>query len=185
MEQQIYIGGKHISYRVARSSRARTMRLTVHCDGTVALTLPKNATNTAAKRFLNEKASWLLEKVSFYERFTDTRLTRLGIRDYQRHKEAARTLVHQRVTYFAEKYGYRYNRITIRDQKRAWGSCSSKGNLNFNYKVLFLPEALQDYVIVHELCHLAEMNHSKRFWDCVVREVPNYKELRKQLHLIL
>ena len=71
--------------------------------------------------------------------------------------------------------------ITIRNQKRRWGSCSSKGNLNFNYRLHYLPQELMDYVVVHELAHRLEMNHSARFWNIVGQYDPKYREHQKQL----
>ena len=78
-------------------------------------------------------------------------------------------------------YKFEYGRVNIRDQKSRWGSCSRQGNLNFNYRLLFLNSAVRDYVIVHELCHLKEFNHSSRFWELVSRQTPDYKILRNQL----
>jgi predicted metal-dependent hydrolase len=123
---------------------------------------------------------------SFYKQFTNTSIApvfskKLGRRDYLKHKESARALVAERVLHFNKIYQHSYNKIAIRNQKTRWGSCSSKGNLNFNYKILFLPEALRDYVIVHELCHLKEFNHSKKFWDLVAVAIPDHSEVRKEL----
>jgi predicted metal-dependent hydrolase len=89
----------------------------------------------------------------------------------------AKALVHERLAFFNQHYGYSINKIAIRNQKTRWGSCSSKGNLNFNYKIIYLPPEAQDYLIVHELVHLKEFNHSKRFWDLVLETIPNCKEI--------
>lgn len=100
---------------------------------------------------------------------------------YLAHKEAARAFVHERLTHFNTLYGFSYKRVAIRNQRTCWGSCSEHGNLNFNYKILFLPPHLADYLIVHELCHLAELNHSSRFWLQVSRACPDYQALKREL----
>lgn len=97
------------------------------------------------------------------------------------YKEQARTLAHERLEYFNQFYNFTYNTVRIKSHLTRWGSCSSKGNLNFNYKIALLPPELADYIIAHELCHLGEFNHSRKFWDLVARTVPNYTELRKKL----
>ncbi len=102
-------------------------------------------------------------------------------KQYVEYKEQARELVKQRLEYFNQFYGFAFHRVAIRNQKTRWGSCSKKGNLNFNYKIALLPVALQDYIVVHELCHLQEMNHSSRFWALVAKTMPNYAQLRRNL----
>jgi len=103
---------------------------------------------------------------------------------YSEHKEAARDIVHARLQHFNQHYGYEFNRVAIRNQRTCWGSCTSLGNLNFSYKVLFLPPEVRDYIIVHELCHLCELNHSPRFWALVAEVVPDYHLHKQTLRLI-
>ena len=100
---------------------------------------------------------------------------------YLKHKQSALDIVKTRLEYFNKYYGYNWGRVVIRNQKTRWGSCSKKGNLNFNYKIIFLPQVIADYIIVHELCHLKEFNHSSRFWKLVAETIPDYQELRKKL----
>jgi len=95
---------------------------------------------------------------------------------YHRHREQAREHIAAKLAYFNQYYQLSYNRVAIRNQRRCWGSCSAKRNLNFSYKLLFLPECLRDYIIVHELCHLRELNHSVRFWAAVEEVLPDYAE---------
>ena len=95
--------------------------------------------------------------------------------------DRARREIPPRVEMFARKAGVSYGRITIRNQKSRWGSCSSRGNLNFNCLLMLAPPGVTDYVIVHELCHRIEMNHSARFWAEVERVMPDYREPRKWL----
>jgi Protein of unknown function DUF45 len=93
----------------------------------------------------------------------------------------ARAVVHERLDHFNHYYGYIYGKVFIRNTRTRWGTCSSRGNLGFNYRIAKLPNALQDYIVVHELCHLAQMNHSKDFWELVARTLPDWKARRKAL----
>jgi len=86
----------------------------------------------------------------------------------------------QKIRQFNELYGYQIGKVTIKNQKTMWGSCSKKGNINLNYKILFLPERMAEYIVVHELCHIQEQNHSAKFWDLVTKTFPDHKALRKQ-----
>lgn len=109
------------------------------------------------------------------------RLRKQGRVKFLQHKEEARALVMERLKYFNQEYNFEICRIAIRNQRSRWGSCSKKGNLNFNYRVTLLPPEVADYIIVHELCHLGEFNHSKRFWALVAKTIPNYLQIRKKL----
>ncbi|MCX6717401.1 MAG: M48 family metallopeptidase [Candidatus Taylorbacteria bacterium] len=102
--------------------------------------------------------------------------------EYLKYKDQAKIFVINKVTELNKNYGYKINRITIRNQKTRWGSCSKKGNMNFNYKIVLLPDKLAEYIIVHEICHLGEFNHSANFWNLVAQTVPDYKEKREELH---
>ena len=106
---------------------------------------------------------------------------RRSTRHYSKNKETARGIITEKVKKYNEIYQYRLGRISIRSQKTRWGSCSKSGNLNFNYKILFLEEPLADYIVVHELCHLQELNHSQKFWNLVAQVFPNYRQIRSEL----
>jgi len=103
---------------------------------------------------------------------------------YAEHKEAARQLCRVRLDHYNEHYKLQFNRLSIKNTRSRWGSCSSKKNLNFNYRIVFLAPELQDYLIVHELCHLAQMNHGPNFWALVAEQVPNYKQCVAQLRAV-
>lgn len=103
---------------------------------------------------------------------------------YLEHKESARRLVHERLEFFNQHYLLTYYRVAIRDNRRSWGSCSSKQNLNFNYRLIHLEPELVDYVIVHELCHLLEMNHGANFWALVSQTIPDWRQRRRLLKKI-
>lgn len=96
----------------------------------------------------------------------------------KRYRNAARAQFENRVAYYHPLTGGHFTSITIRDQKSRWGSCSSRGTLSFNYRLIFAPPAVLDYVVVHELCHLTHMNHSRDFWNMVGTIMPDYKARR-------
>lgn len=105
-------------------------------------------------------------------------------RDYLKYREVARGIVHERVKHWSTIYNLTIRKITIRNQRTRWGSCSKNGNLNFNYRIAHLPTHLVDYLIVHELCHLKEFNHSKAFWDLVGENIPDFRKLRSELRAV-
>ncbi|MBU4082699.1 M48 family metallopeptidase [Patescibacteria group bacterium] len=106
------------------------------------------------------------------------------VRVYLANKERALDFVYARVALYNEIYNFNFNRISVKNQKTRWGSCSEKGNLNFNYRIVLLPIEMADYIIVHELCHLGELNHSPKFWNLVAKTMPNYLEIRKRLFFL-
>ena len=114
-------------------------------------------------------------------KYRRVRVKTIPSKHYLEHREVARGMVHERLEYWNGFYNLKYNRVSIKNQKTCWGSCSGKNNLNFNYKIIFLPQPLMDYVIIHELCHLKEMNHSRAFWGHVAKTVPDHKEKRRHL----
>lgn len=106
---------------------------------------------------------------------------RVAILQYLKYKEVARGIVHRKLEEFNKIYNFKYNKISIKNQKTRWGSCSRSGNINFNYKIALLSDRLADYIIVHELCHLGEFNHSKNFWNLVEKTIPDYEQRREEL----
>jgi predicted metal-dependent hydrolase len=117
-------------------------------------------------------------------RMRPRRRVRGSVSHFNAHRALARAHIQERLTYWSAVYGVTYGQVAIRNQSSRWGSCSKKGNLNFNYRIAFMPAHLLDYVIVHELCHLTEFNHSENFWNLVARAVPEYKKIRNELRTI-
>ena len=168
-----------ISYELKRSARARCMRLSVLQGGSVVVTAPSFACIEAIETFVNKHVAWIARAV---RRMAHYKLLPVsGRRAYLVNREAARAFIHERVAHWRVHYGFIHGRIAIKDTRRLWGSCSRKGNLNFSYTLLFLPHELADYIIVHELCHLNEHNHSPRFWALVARAIPDYSSRRREL----
>lgn len=119
-----------------------------------------------------------------YRRRRRRTVTAVSKKAFEEHKAEALRIAVERVEHFNQHYGFTVGMIRIKNQATRWGSCSKKGNLNFNYKLALLPSALQDYLIVHELCHLGEFNHSRSFWALVAQMIPDHVELRRQLRQI-
>src|SRR3989344_1866196 len=167
------------SYSLKRSRRSKYMRLRVQAGGTVIVTVPFFSTAGVMEKFILNHRTWIERAVARMSAFKPLPVS--GHRAYLKHREEARVFVTERIAYWNRAYGFSYGRIAIKDTKRIWGSCSRKGNLNFSYALLFLPRELADYIIVHELCHLKEHNHSERFWLLVSKTLPNHKALRREL----
>jgi len=169
-------------YTYKKSTRAKHLRITIKSSQEVIITIPKRTSMRKAEAFVQQKEPWITEQLEELKVASqNNKLPQLTADDYKKYKEQAREILTERVKFFNETLGYSYKKIAIRNQSTRWGSCSSKQNLNFNYKLLFVPEELRDYVVVHELCHLQEMNHSQAFWNLVANVLPNYKALRKEL----
>lgn len=168
-----------MEYRWIRSRR-KTIAVQVQENGEVLVRSPLSVSQRTVEKFLKDKKEWIEE----HQRRAYIRQSRqVSVTDEMRAEGIAKAkkLFPERTAYFAERMGVTYGRITIREQKTRWGSCSSKGNLNFNWKLVLLPPELLDYVVVHELAHRKEMNHSPAFWKVVEEILPDYRERRKAL----
>lgn len=179
--RKLKINNKEISYTLKRRRGARSVRLAIYASGAFTVTAPKWYPAYVINKFLAEKAEWIYNKlkdVDFAELDLKQKTEKIN---YKAQKESARVIIKERLEFFNRYYNFKYSRVSAKNQKSCWGSCSRRGNLNFNYKVAGLPEELRDYVIIHELCHLEELNHSRKFWELVGKIIPEHKELRKKL----
>lgn len=176
---------QQLSYKLIRSKR-KTLALSVTREAILIIRAPIRTPLWYIERLVHEKRAWIRKAIEKMRKMSKGIIVSRGVRrrDYLKHKEAARALVYARITELNALYGFKYRKIAIRNQKSRWGSCSKAGNLNFNYRIVFLEPAVADYLIVHELCHLQEMNHGERFWSLVGQTIPNYKALRKKLKFL-
>ena len=161
-------------------SRRKTMAVQVTRDGRVVVRCPMRVSDQAAMAFAESHEEWIEKHYREVKERLEHQVsyTQKQVKEFRR--MAAETLG-ERTAYWAGKMGVTYGRITIREQVTRWGSCSSKGNLNYNWKLILVPMELLDYVVVHELAHRREMNHSKQFWKIVEKELPDYRQRRKAL----
>ncbi len=169
-----------MEYSIIRRTRTRRITLSVTAKGIVRVTAPVLVPRAMIERFVQAKKTWIDDA---REKMKMHRKSSFDGRGYSYHanKARAKKVISERVKYFAEQYGFEYARISIKNTSSRWGSCSTQGNLNFTYKLLFLPDHLRDYIVVHELCHLRQHNHSKKFWAAVASILPEYQEHVREL----
>ncbi len=160
-----------MEYRIIRSSR-RTLGLEITPEGELLVRAPRRVSTRQIQSFVEAHQAWIekhmakVRSAAVVEPLSDAELKALTAQ--------AKTVFADRVAYYAPKVGVTYGRITIRHQKTRWGSCSRQGDLNFNCLLLLAPPEVLDSVVVHELCHRKEMNHSQRFYAEVLRVFPDY-----------
>lgn len=183
MEKTIKLNNENISYFLRTSRGSRRIRLTIKRGGTVFISAPRFVPQYLIDKFLISKANWILTKIKHFSKFKFIpQKTKKEKRDeYLKYKNKASIIAMERLEYFNWFYNFKWNRVSIKNQKTRWGSCSRKGNLNFNYKISLLPQKSADYIIVHELCHLKEMNHSQKFWNLIEKTIPDYLLIRRDL----
>ena len=181
MKEEIKIGNREIEYELKTNARGRGIRLVVHPEKGLQVTIPKRVSKVAAEKFILEKSEWILKYLKKFKASIGTSAKKLTQKEITQYKVDAKTLAAARLAHFNAHYGFTYNRVSIKAQKTRWGSCSRKKNLNFNYRIALLPSHLADYIVVHELCHLAQMNHSQKFWNLVAETIPDHLARRKEL----
>ena len=172
-----------LSVLLVRSSR-KTLAVQIRADGTVIARAPLRMPKDRILRFLSEKASWICMqqgKMQEREKMRQQACIHLDAAQEKELRERAKSVLAQRTAYFARQIGVTYGRITVRDQKTRWGSCSQTGNLNFNFRLILAPLEVLDYVVVHELCHRRQMNHSAQFWQEVAQVLPDYRKRKAWL----
>ena len=167
-----------MEYELIRSDR-RTLALQMKPDGTLLVRAPRRMARWTIERYVRAHWDWVeRQRARLAAR---PAAEKLGEEELAALKKQARPVFLARTAYYAPLVGVRYGRIFVRSQRSKWGSCSIRGNLNFNCLLLLAPPEVLDYVVVHELCHRLEMNHSPRFWSAVERALPDYRAARKWL----
>lgn len=182
MGHQIILGIKQIDYTIRKNRFARQLRLMIHANGRIAVSAPRFVTQKLIKNFIIKKQDWILNTLAKCRPGNPEKFSN-GKKDYNRNKKIALQTAKEKIITYGEIYQLQPKKIFIRNQSTRWGSCSSKGNLSLNFRLIYLPEPLLDYLVVHELCHLQEMNHSKRFWTLVAKTIPDFKKRKAALRV--
>lgn len=165
------------TYNLIRAKR-KTMSLRVSEDGAIEVRAPYRTAVATVDQFVEDHKDWIRRQLAVSEK---VRMLRPSYTEKEREdgKKRARAAIAAKCRFYAARMGVTYGTISIREQKTRWGSCSSKGNLNFNWKLVLMPEEILDYVVVHELAHRREMNHGPAFWKIVESVLPDYR-VRKE-----
>ena len=161
-----------------RSAR-KSLALEIRPDGRVLVRAPMRTGMPQIRAFMDRHRDWIEKKLRAQAQTPQAE--KLSEEELAALKKAGRRRFAERAAFYAPLLGVRFGRIAVRCQKSKWGSCSAKGNLNFNCLLLLAPVEVLDYVVVHELCHLLEMNHSERFWQSVADVMPDYRDRRRWL----
>lgn len=181
MAENIQFGG--IACTLIRSAR-KTVAIQISAEGEVTVRAPRRCSSRVIDNIVAEKRDWILKKqneirgrAGFLQE-QERQQPRISEAEQIRYRKLAGQVLARKVEHYARQMQVTFGRITVRDQKTRWGSCSAKGNLNFNWRLVLAPEEVLDYVVVHELAHRKEMNHSQRFWSQVENVMPDYRSRR-------
>lgn len=179
VKKTINLAGHEIEYELLSSRQAKTMRLEIKGGG-LKVVKPFFVPFFFIEQFIKAKAVWVIKNLAVTKTYVAPPV--IPQEELVILKRRAAHLILKSLEFHNLSYGFKYKSLSIRDQKTRWGSCSRQGALNFNCRLALLPSRLLDYVAVHELCHLKEMNHSAKFWALVAQTIPDYQERRKELH---
>lgn len=169
-------------FTLRKSDRARTIRVRVVPGGQIIVSAPTKVARQVIENFLRQNDDWLETKVEYFKKFSAPRLSASEEKNlFNLYKHKAEAVARKKVEQWNNHYKLSFKKIAIRNSKSRWGSCSNSGTISFNYKIAFLAEPLANYLVVHELCHLKESNHSANFWSLVSQTIPDYEKCRRDL----
>lgn len=160
-----------------RRSKRKSAAIKITADMQIVVFVPLYVSDNEIERMVISKSKWIDEHMLKVQSTIDERskLEKITFEQIKELADQAVEYIPKRVKYYAEKENFVYNKITIKNLVSRWGSCSTKGNLNFNCLLMLTPDYVIDYIVVHELCHLREMNHSEKFWAEVEKIMPDYR----------
>ncbi len=171
-----------IKYKLRKGPKTKRLSISIHSDARVVVSAPQRLSQKNIEDFILKKSVWIRKSIDFYKNRVD-KLPSFELDNKKR--QEIKLFIISRLEEINKLYNFKYTRVFVKNHKSRWGSCSSARNLNFNYRIISLPGHLAEYIIAHELCHLKEMNHSKRFWDLVAISIPDHKQRRRELKKII
>jgi predicted metal-dependent hydrolase len=183
-KEYLILFNKTVQYSVRMSERAQRMRVAVYADGDVVVTSPVGISDEKLKLFVESKKHWISNKLDQKRHPAIKELAEGSDEHFEQYRSQAEVQIARKLKKWSNQLNLPYTGFTVKKHKSRWGSCSSGNKLSFNYKVLFLPNDLQDYIIVHELCHTVRKDHSKFFWALVAKSLPEYGKLRIKLRAL-
>lgn len=181
MTEYIRLQEREIPYEILYSRR-KTISLEVTAKGQVRLRLPLGCHRQEGILFLEQRTEWLLQALQKMQKRQElllrqqAQVPQITPEQVSRLRLRAKEELTAKADLFAAKMGVTYAKLTVKDQKTRWGSCSARGNLNFNWRIILAPEPVTDYVVIHELAHRIHMNHSEAFYRTVEAVMPDYRE---------
>ena len=160
-----------------RRSKRKSAAIKITADMQIVVFVPLYVSDNEIERMVISKSKWIDEHMLKVQSTVDERskLEKITFEQVKELADQAVEYIPKRVKYYAKKENFIYNKIIIKNLVSRWGSCSTKGNLNFNCLLMLTPDYVIDYIVVHELCHLREMNHSEKFWAEVEKIMPDYQ----------
>ncbi len=165
-----------------KSRRARHINISIKPFLGIRVAVPYGLSYKSAEEVVRSKTNWIKRNVEKLKQLEQKhKINSKNINDMD--IRVAKIKLIDRLNELSEKYGFIYNNVRIKNQKTRWGSCSARNNINFNIKLILLPQHLIDYVILHELLHTKIKNHSKAFWNAMNIYVNNVKSLNKELKI--
>jgi predicted metal-dependent hydrolase len=171
-------------YTIKESPRARHIRLSVSREGKVVATKPRRAPLKLVEAFIESKRAWVEDCLKRAALKKESGIAAPTRQDYLANRYKFQRSIRERLERLNAVYGFSYKTVSVKNTKTRLGSCSRRGNLNFSYQLSVYPDEVIDYVVVHELCHLKEFNHSKSFWALVAMAVPDYRRIRRIIKVL-
>ncbi len=183
-------------YSIKKSAKAKRIIIRIDKTGKCILVIPKRSRmsqvdlHSKAVEFMKSKSSWVIAGIEKIKSKREKSLNELGLdkslsdhskKEIQELRKTTLEKINERLQYFNAFYGFKYKDVRVKNMSSRWGSCSKSGNLNFNQSLGVLTPKELDYVVVHELCHIGEFNHSKNFWKLVERTIPDYKSIKVKM----